>query len=483
MAYIGKGLVGVLSENKAVDTMSNPNGVLTTMTLSRTPGSVNNVEVYIDGIFQTPGDEFTLAGDVLTFTTAPATNAVVIAVVGNDSTIANVDNNSITGAMIPDGSVTDSKISGINSTKISGTLPALDGSSLTNLTTGNLQGILPALDGSPLTGVSGFRKNSSDPLINSNGNQGDVWVNTASGEVYVLTDATTNANVWFNVGGGTGDVVPIPLSLASGGTLTTDGDYNVHTFTSSDPLTFSVADAPVEYLVVAGGGGGGTFGGGGAGGYRTASSFLVSETSYSITVGAGGSASGSEDGSNGGDGGNSVFSSITSTGGGGGGAFSNSNRPGRSGGSGGGAGAGHTSPYSSGAVGAGNTPSTSPVQGYNGGLATNGATAGGAGGGASEIGGNSSTNNGGAGGDGRSSSITGSPITRAGGGGGPSGGGSLSGRSLGGLGGGGDGWNSVNTSGSVSAGGTNLGAGGGGAYTYAGAAGGSGVVIVRYRAR
>ena len=108
MAYIGKGLVGVLSENKAVDTMSNPNGVLTTMTLSRTPGSVNNVEVHIDGVFQTPGDEFTLAGDVLTFTTAPATNAVVIAVVGNDSTIANVDNNTITGTMFPDGSVTDS---------------------------------------------------------------------------------------------------------------------------------------------------------------------------------------------------------------------------------------------------------------------------------------------------------------------------------------------------------------------------------------
>jgi len=144
MAYIGKGLVGVLSENKAVDTMSNPNGVLTTMTLSRTPGSVNNVEVYIDGVFQTPGDEFTLAGDVLTFTTAPATNAVVIAVVGNDSTIANVDNNSITGAMIPDGSVTDSKITDIVSTKISGTLPALDGSSLTNLTAGNLEGTLPS---------------------------------------------------------------------------------------------------------------------------------------------------------------------------------------------------------------------------------------------------------------------------------------------------------------------------------------------------
>ena len=48
MAYLGKGLVGVLNESKAVDTMTG-DGSDTTMTLSRTPGSVNNVEVYIDG--------------------------------------------------------------------------------------------------------------------------------------------------------------------------------------------------------------------------------------------------------------------------------------------------------------------------------------------------------------------------------------------------------------------------------------------------
>ena len=255
MAYIGKGLVGVLSENKAVDTMSNPNGVLTTMTLSRTPGSVNNVEVYIDGVFQTPGDEFTLAGDVLTFTTAPATNAVVIAVVGNDSTIANVDNNTITGTMFPDGSVTDSKISDIVATKISGTLPALDGSSLTNLTTGNLEGTLPALDGSSLTGVSGFRKNASDPLSNSNGNQGDVWVNTASGEVYVLTNHTVGSNIWTNIGGGTGNIIVNVLpgmptdNFAAG--ISTGTTYN-HTFiggTDTGSSNSDIAGAVTHYVV------------------------------------------------------------------------------------------------------------------------------------------------------------------------------------------------------------------------------------------
>ena len=468
MAYIGKGLVGVLSENKAVDTMSNPNGVLTTMTLSRTPGSVNNVEVYIDGIFQTPGDEFTLAGDVLTFTTAPATNAVVIAVVGNDSTIANVDNNTITGTMFPDGSVTDSKISDIVSTKISGTLPALDGSSLTNLTAGNLEGTLPALDGSPLTGVQGFRKNASDPLVNSNGNQGDVWVNTASGEVYVLTDATTNANVWTNVGSGTGNI-PVPVSLASGGTLTTDGDYNVHTFNTSSQLTFSLADAPVEYLVIAGGGaGGGRDGtgngaGGGAGGYRTATGFSVTAQTYGVTVGGGGAGVGTGRGTKGDD---SVFSSITSEGGGGGGHYNAI--AGGDGGSGGGGGQNS---------GSGGTATNSGAYGNNGGAGAVNTTSGGGGGaGAVGVAGVISPSQlGGAGGAGLASSITGSAVTRAGGGGGTYNG-------AGGSGGGGTGTGS--SGGTSGAGTVNTGSGGGGALVSGtSAAGGSGVVIVRYRAR
>ena len=108
--------------------------------------------------------------------------------------------------------------------------------------------------------------------------------------------------------------------VATGGTITTDGDYKVHTFNSSATFTVTTLGdiATVRYLVVAGGGaGGGTGGGGGgAGGYKTATGFSVSATAYSITVGGGGVGSSSTQG---GSGGNSVFSSITSTGGGGGG--------------------------------------------------------------------------------------------------------------------------------------------------------------------
>src|SRR6056300_1530467 len=62
---------------------------------------------------------------------------------------------------------------------------------------------------------------------------------------------------------------------ATGGTITTSGDYKIHTFTGTNTFVVSCAGNPagsttVDYLVVAGGGGGGGIcgGGGGAGGYR-----------------------------------------------------------------------------------------------------------------------------------------------------------------------------------------------------------------------
>ena len=44
---------------------------------------------------------------------------------------------------------------------------------------------------------------------------------------------------------------------ATGGTITTNGNYKVHSFTSSGTFTVT-GTGTVEYLVVGGGGGGGT---------------------------------------------------------------------------------------------------------------------------------------------------------------------------------------------------------------------------------
>ena len=73
-------------------------------------------------------------------------------------------------------------------------------------------------------------KSVSNPTISSNKELGHLWLNTTTGEIYVLTDATTGANVWKNIGDGTGQQPELP---PTGGTITTDGDYKVHTFTTS----------------------------------------------------------------------------------------------------------------------------------------------------------------------------------------------------------------------------------------------------------
>lgn len=255
----------------------------------------------------------------------------------------------------------------------------------------------------------------------------------------------------------------------------------------------------VEYLIVAGGGGGGGGsnaggytggGGGGAGGMRTGYIDIVSGISYNVTVGGGGSAGGTA--AFGSNGTNSVFGTVSSRGGGRGSNGAGTAYDGTGGGGGGAGGSGGGSGYRFTVGGAAATG-----QGNNGGFAGTGEEGSGGGGGAGAVGNNGSTSpaqyTGGNGGAGANSSITGTSVTYAGGGGaGGLGDGGYNGRGgTGGIGGGGTGGgnNGVYTSpgGNATAGTANLGGGGGGGTRNVGgntpatgAAGGSGVVIIRY---
>ena len=315
---------------------------------------------------------------------------------------------------------------------------------------------------------------------------------------------------WIVTDSGNQSDAPLPTYItATGGCVTTCGNYKMHTFLS--PNTFVVCSVgncagsnTVSYVVVAGGGGGGvdTYpaprggGGAGGGGYReskassdcyTASSLNatcgapgynlpVSATPYAIVVGGGGAggvypnANPTAGGSRGDD---SSFSTITSTGGGGGmghGPSGTSPPPTTPGGSGGAYQIGEGGTPQT--TGLGNEPPVSPPQGNNGaeGAGPPGFSYGG-GGGAGAVGGSASPPcTGGTGGVGVSSSITASSVAYAGGGGAKgylvSGGASPCGT-------GGDG--------NAGAGTTNRGGGGGGNRNGTGGAGGSGIVIIRYR--
>jgi hypothetical protein len=326
---------------------------------------------------------------------------------------------------------------------------------------------------------------------------------------FVYVDSTKG---WVNVQNAEDTEIGSDFISATGGTESTSGNCKIHTFTSPGTFQISALGAPANnklaYLVVAGGGGSGGNrwhiqggGGGGAGGFRegrdnpitpytasplVASALCASVASFPITVGAGGTAGGTgggpggplPEGANAGSGSNSIFSTITSAGGGFGGNPRNqgpAQPEGQPGGSGGGAGGGGPSRTG----GTGNTPPTSPAQGTNGGNGSQcNQTLGGSGGGATGAGatspGCSPPPSASSGGTGATTHITASPVVYSTGGTyssynpGPSLDPSCAG--------------AANTGDGGDA--RNAGPGGNNPATpgnYSGLAGGSGIVVIRYK--
>ena len=379
-----------------------------------------------------------------------------------------------------------------------------------NTTSGAITVTLPA---SPSAGdivaISDYAGTSATNNITIARNGSNFEGLATNGEITTNRQAVTLVYVdgtqgWLPVGESDSSFQQPLYVTATGGTITTCGNFKIHTFTGPGTFTVTCGGGPtgsntVDYLVIAGGGSGGSYGGGGAGGYRfsdgtasgcysagpsplSASALPVTAQAYPITVGAGGVTPGSPAGNNnpGSNGSNSIFSTITSAGGAkgaGGGLTPAANISGASGGGGG---------YATGqGRGLGNTPPVSPPQGNNGGLGNAEAGtpnfAGGGGGGAGGVGADTVPTGGGNGGSGLASSITASPVTRAGGGGGGTyppvpdnpgdagpGGGGVGGRNGG----------SAATDATVN---TGSGGGGAGEQTCNGGNGGSGIVVIRYK--
>ena len=332
-------------------------------------------------------------------------------------------------------------------------------------------------------------------LINGGANNTNLE-GTGEAITMIYVDVTRG---WKQINDATIDVTGAPnyISATGGAAVVTCGDYKTHIFTGSG--CFAVATAPtpanntVDYFVV-GGGGSNTIpysGGGGAGGFRVSNSFSLpvasplanptgltasASTTYPITVGGGGSAPS-------GSGSPSIFSSVTSAGGGYGGSNQSGTMTGANGGSGGG---GRS-------AGSGNSPPVSPPQGNGGGSSPTSVNAQGGGGGAAVAGGTGgpSPTNPGSGGSGsylgdgfvgptapsygQPGPVSNSRYFAGGGGGGSD---TVAGSSNAGLGGGGD--QRPPAPAGDKAGQTNMGGGAGG--TPGGCfAGGSGIVMIRYK--
>ena len=74
---------------------------------------------------------------------------------------------------------------------------------------GTIEGNSSRSSGSVTAKGSGITTSSGDPTVSTNPSSlGTMFVNTTSGETYVCSDITAGANVWKNVGDGTGDIEP-----------------------------------------------------------------------------------------------------------------------------------------------------------------------------------------------------------------------------------------------------------------------------------
>lgn len=127
--------------------------------------------------------------------------------------------------------------------------------------------------------------NRDDIEDNGASTKGSFRVRPSGYRFPVGLNLTPNTNDTYNV-----------FATATGGTQTTTGsgasEEAIHTFTSSG--SFEVSEAPtymsVQILAVGGGGGGGGAGGGGggAGGLVYMNDYKITNTSYTITIGSGG---------------------------------------------------------------------------------------------------------------------------------------------------------------------------------------------------
>jgi hypothetical protein len=488
----------------------NGDGTTGPFNLTSSADSKNNLQVYIDGVYQSK-DNFSVSGTSLTFTTAPNTGTDNIEVIHLKSVVGSVKLDSFTG----DGSDTTfdlaNTIAGENNTQV-----FIDGvyQSKDNYST----------SGTTVTFSTAPPNGSSVEVVHivpdSAGGGGIDWETTVQTSAFT---ATAGAGYFVNTTSAA-ITVTLPSSPSAGDEVSIvdyagTADTNKITITSSDNIngasddvkinyerggvsivyvdatqgwiaynaanetaTALIEDFPdIEFLVVAGGGGGGagnqgSGGGGGAGGYRSDTITLQTSTDYNVSVGSGGNGGNNARGTSGGD---STFNNITSAGGGGGGYADDTGNDPLPGGSGGGAGRKRFS--GTGQGGAGNTPATTPSQGNDGGDTLTdygvGSWAGAGGGGSSQAGGNSQADIAGNGGSGTSNSITGTALFYAAGGGG----GVWNSNDTAGTGGssiGGNGGLGTNDGSNAT---INRGSGGGGAGQDAdGGSGSSGVVIIKY---
>jgi len=146
MPYIGKSPVsGGFHKLDNLTASATATYALTLGSAANYPETANQLLVSLNGVIQAPQDSFTVSGSNLVFDSAlTASDSIDFVVALGDVlsvgsvtdgaiTTAKIGNDAVTTAKIGNAAVTDAKIDTMAASKLTGSLPAIDGSSLTNL--------------------------------------------------------------------------------------------------------------------------------------------------------------------------------------------------------------------------------------------------------------------------------------------------------------------------------------------------------------
>jgi len=193
--------------NRTVDTMTGDNSD-TTLSLSQSPGSENNVSITFDGVMQ-HHDTYSLSGSTITFSTAPPTGVKVEAVSGGLESIGTPSDSTVTSAKIVDGAIVDADVNAsaaIATSKLSGAVTSIPSHGLGALATlasvdtgqiaanavglaqmsGNTDGVIITFDA------------SGDPVVVGPGSDGQVLTSTGAGSPPAFEAVSAVADVKFS---------------------------------------------------------------------------------------------------------------------------------------------------------------------------------------------------------------------------------------------------------------------------------------------
>jgi hypothetical protein len=136
MPFIGQQpITGAYSKLDAITTSATATYNLLLGGSAYSPASANHLLVSLNGVMQAPQDSFTVSGSTITFASALTSSDSIdfIMALGDVLNIGTPSDGTVSTAKIASGAVTDAKIAAMAASKLTGALPAIDGSALTNV--------------------------------------------------------------------------------------------------------------------------------------------------------------------------------------------------------------------------------------------------------------------------------------------------------------------------------------------------------------